>query len=205
MHDKRETTGPKVRLDFGKQKPCDRWKDLSPAEIIETFRVYLLSAANKAVGSELRVKSAPSDLVQDTIISAIKDFDNFRGTSERELLAWLTTILANRLADAARQFRRQRNDIARETPLDRSGCDNISLTLSSADGTPSAYVMAREEEQRVRSALAKLSPDDQAIIAMRNWDLLTFDQIGQKLGLSESGARKRWAAAIKELRGQLQV
>ncbi|MBY0588343.1 sigma-70 family RNA polymerase sigma factor [bacterium] len=205
MHDKRDTTGPNVRLDYGKQVLCDRWKDLSPAEIIETFRFYLLSAANKAVGSELRVKAAPSDLVQETIIVAIKDFDNFRGTSERELFAWLTTILGNRLADAARQFRRQRNDITRETPLDRSACDNINLTLCSADGTPSAYVMAREEDQRVRSALSKLSPEDQAIIGMRNWDLLTFEQIGQKIGLSESGARKRWAAAMKELRTRLQA
>jgi len=178
------------------------WRDQTPAEIVETCRAYLLMAANKAVGSELRVKVAPSDLVQDTIVVAVRDFGKFQGTTEKELFAWLTKILSYRIVEAARHFRRQKADIGREISIDDEARE-IELSLSGVDGTPSALAMAREEEERLLAAMAELDPEDEQLVRMRNWDQLTFEEIGLRLGLSESGVRKRWGQAIRQLRRRL--
>ncbi|MBY0586691.1 sigma-70 family RNA polymerase sigma factor [bacterium] len=178
------------------------WKSLAPADVIETCRAYLLMAANKGVGSELRVKVPPSDLVQETIIAAVLRFDQFQGSSERELLAWLTKILSYRIADAARKYGRQKADIGRELSIDDEARE-IELSMSGVDGTPSAALMAEEEERRLRAAIAELDPDDEMIIRWRNWEDLKFAEIAARLGLSESGARRRWGQAIKELRRRL--
>jgi RNA polymerase sigma-70 factor (ECF subfamily) len=159
-------------------------------------------AANKAVGSELRVKVAPSDLVQETMIAAVQNFEQFNGTSERELLAWLTKILSYRVVDAARKFRRQKADVAREISIDDEARE-IELSISGHDGTPSELVMAEEEERRLMAAMKELSPEDAELVRLRNWEQFTFEEIGQRLGLSESGVRKRWAQAVLDLRRRL--
>jgi RNA polymerase sigma-70 factor, ECF subfamily len=159
-------------------------------------------AANKAVGSELRVKVAPSDLVQETIFAAVQDFKKFAGNTERELLAWLTKILSYRIVGAARRFRSQQADIGREVSIDDEAME-IELSLSGMDGTPSALVMAEDEEKRLLAAMKGLDADDEQLVRMRNWDQLTFAEIGKRLGLSESGTRKRWGQAVQELRRRL--
>ena len=51
------------------------------------------------VESGLRVKVDASDLVQETILEAYRDFDRFQGRSEQEWIAWLKRILAHDVAD----------------------------------------------------------------------------------------------------------
>jgi len=170
-----------------------------PADILETFRDYLLMVANRGMNQELRVKVAPSDVVQEAITAAVHDFDTFRGSTERELISWLTQILAYRIANEARRYRRQKNNIQREISLEEEA-HLIALSLTDHQKTPSAHIIAHEEEARLMDALSKLDSISQKLVRMRNWDELSFQEIGQILGYSESGARKRWAHAIKELK-----
>jgi RNA polymerase sigma-70 factor, ECF subfamily len=197
-----QTTYPQRDNAGARASSLHAWGNRSPADIVETCRAYLLMAANKAVGSELRVKVAPSDLVQETIFAAVQDFENFNGSSERELLAWLTKILSYRIVDAARRFRRQKADIGREVSIDHEAME-IELSLSGMDGTPSALVMAEDEEKRLLAAMKGLDADDEQLVRMRNWEQLSFVEIGKRLGLSESGTRKRWGQAVQELRRRL--
>jgi DNA-directed RNA polymerase specialized sigma24 family protein len=63
-----------------------------------------------------------SDLVQDTFLEAHQDFSHFHGTGERELLAWLTKILTNRLCNNVRHYRGTlKRDIEREESLEMGG------------------------------------------------------------------------------------
>lgn len=178
------------------------WEGRSPGDILETCRAYLLMAANKAVGSDLRVKVAPSDLVQETILAAVKGFENFEGTTERELLGWLTKILSLRIVEAARRYRRQKADMGREVSI-HDEAREVERSLSQLDGTPSALAIAQEEEERLKAAMASLDSESQQLVRMRNWEQLTFTEIGRRLGLSESAVRKRWGKAIRELRRYL--
>ena len=52
----------------------------------------------------LRRKVDASDLVQETMLEAYRDFDRFDGHSEQQWLAWLRKILDHNAADFVRRY-----------------------------------------------------------------------------------------------------
>lgn len=169
---------------------------------LDACRRYLLLVANKAVGQDLVPKVAPSDLVQETLAAAAEKFEQFHGQTEEDLLRWLTQILSYRIAGAVRQYRRtQKTAVDREVPIEALA-ENIHRSLVDGD-TPSAFVLAAEEEERLTVAMETLEPLERQIVYQRNWEIKTFDEIGQTLGRSESGVRKIWGQAIRKLRREL--
>ena len=67
----------------------------------------------------LATRIDPSDVVQETLMEAVRAWPQFRGGTEAELAAWLRQILAHVLAHAFRRYGvAQRRDVAREVSLD---------------------------------------------------------------------------------------
>ena len=95
-------------------------KPASPELNFEPHRAYLRILAQLQLSPALRGKLDPSDIVQLTLLKAVKSIGQFRGTTAGELAVWLRQILARTLANAARDHGRGRRDIALERSLDRS-------------------------------------------------------------------------------------
>lgn len=180
---------------FSEEREVDfDWKR-SPAEILESFRSYLLMVANRETNPALQVSIAPSDIVQKTLILANRDFHQFRGTTERELLGWLKTILSRQIAAAARTTNINVNHV----PLQDSENRYFEDIEDKSQKTPSSHLSAEEEARRLHQAIAKLDQIDQVVIRLRNWEKKTFAQIGSEIGMTEAGVRKRWTGAIGDL------
>src|SRR3712207_3516689 len=80
----------------------------APGEVDRLFaavRNYLHLIARNQVESWLKAKADASDLVQQTMLEAYRDFAQFRGSTEAEWLAWLRRILAHNAAQFARHYR----------------------------------------------------------------------------------------------------
>ena len=54
--------------------------------------------------------------------------------------------------------------------------------------------------ERVRSAVARLDPDDQAIIVLRNYEQLSNQQAAEVLGIEAAAASKRFGRALLRLK-----
>src|SRR6184192_483117 len=67
-------------------------------------RNYLCVLAQNQVEGRLKAKADASDLVQQTLLEAYRDFAQFRGGSEQEWLAWLRRILAHNTAQFVRHY-----------------------------------------------------------------------------------------------------
>src|SRR5437588_144962 len=111
-----------------------RCRDGEPAAhetLLERYRPYLQVLAQAQLGRHLRAKCDASDLVQQTLLEAHRDFAEFQGSREAELLAWLRRILAHNLYNEARRFAAQQRDAAREVSLEqvRAGVENSSVAL----------------------------------------------------------------------------
>ena len=67
------------------------------AQILDAFRPYLLAVANQSMPLSLRAKHGGSDLVQETLAQAHREFAGLRFDDAGDVRAWLRTILAQSL------------------------------------------------------------------------------------------------------------
>lgn len=166
--------------------------------LLEGCRKYLLLLANRELDSDLRPRTAASDLVQDTFVEVQRGFQSFRGTSEEELFAWLKSILAYRLANNLRSHRfAAKRTVDREQSLEASPA--LAIDELRERSSPEELAAARDEERRLRAALDALADLDREIIVMRTWEQKSFVEIGRELGKSADASRRLWGRAVKRL------
>ena len=55
--------------------------------LLELYRNYLRLLARTQIDLTLRVRLDASDLVQETLLEAFRDFQHFAGSTEKELVA----------------------------------------------------------------------------------------------------------------------
>jgi len=169
--------------------------------VLDACRGYLLRIANRELDAELRVKTAASDVVQQTMLGAVRGFDRFHGTTESELLAWLRKLLRNNVIDAVRLYREAgKRQLSREVALDAGGSPGSGkIEPSAAISSPSCHEIGREEREAVERAIEKLPDVNRRVLELRYQEQRSFDEIGQQVGLTANAARKLWARTIKRL------
>ena len=170
-------------------------------QILDAYRDYLRMLARGRVGQELRVRLDPSDLVQETLLEAQRDFGQFAGCSEGELTAWLRRILARNLADQLKHHQSQKRDIGRQQPLDML-IEQAHEALAAPLSTPSQHAARREQAVLMASAMAQLPPDYQQVIILRHLEGRSFEEVAATMHRSLGAARMLWMRAIERL-GQL--
>ena len=185
-----------------------RRRELAPlGELLELYRNYLTILATTQLDRRLRQRVSPSDLVQDAMLAAQRDITEFRGRTERELLAWLRQILINCLHHAYEiHLKAKRRDVRREfsleqvtAALDRSA-DNFDQLLADRGPSPSAPIHARERAIGVANQLAKLRPQYRDVIVYRNLQGLSFDEIAERMEQKPGTVRLLWLRAIEKFK-----
>jgi RNA polymerase sigma-70 factor (ECF subfamily) len=172
-------------------------------QALEACRHYLLRIAREELDSILQAKASPSDLVQETFLEAQRDFAEFQGRTEGELLAWLRQALLHNLANLARHYRATaKRQVEREVNLpagSRGGTEPADT-----GPTPSARLQASERQQQVERALERLPPDYREVITLRNQARHSFEEIGRIMNRSADAARRLWSRAIERLQDELE-
>ena len=170
-------------------------------KMFERCRHYLLLVADRDLDPGLRGKIGASDLVQQTFLDAEQGFGQFRGQTERELLAWLHRILQNRAGQAVRQYRlAAKRNVRCERSLSGRGDGAGDLQLAADVETPSRHVAAAEELDRLALALSRLPDHYRNVIQLRNTDRKSFEDIGELMNRSAEAVRKLWVRAVEQLR-----
>lgn len=156
---------------------------------------YLIVAARERIPQDLRVKVAPSDLVQQSLMVAYSNFSQFSGTTENDLLRWLETILHHQALSTGRFYRNTHaRNINLEVPL-----DDLAAQCWTHSQTPSRLLMAHHQKQALLTALEKLPDHYRTILKLRGLEELSFEAIGPIMGRSADAARKLWVSALRNL------
>ena len=121
---------------------------------------------------------------------ALKDENQFR--------ALLARIVENVLCDHGDHFAALRRRISRLRPLPPDTVLNLDATPRSAK-TPSKAVERHEKEAWIRLGMELLNDKDREVIVMRQWEDLSFEEIGNHLGISSNTARMRNERAVGRL------
>ena len=176
------------------------------AQILEAYRNYLRLIAATCFERQLRGKADPSDVVQDALVKVHENFHQFRGATERELLAWMRTIVARLLTDLRRRFLGAERQVGRERSLEKV-VDRSSLILegllAKRQDSPSTRARQREQSVLLADALAQLGPDDREVITLRNLLELEWEEVARRMGRSADAARMLWTRAVRRLGDQL--
>lgn len=175
--------------------------------ILQLYWNYLHLLAEAQLDRRLRVRFSPSDLVQETLLEAHRDFPQFRGTTEAEFLSWLRQILIHNLIVAVRRHvEAGKRDIRREVSLEqiRAGVDTSALSLAGLleqRGTsPSARIQREELLVALADHLASLPPDYRQVIVLRHLQGRSFAEIAVQMERNEGAVRMLWLRAIGQLR-----
>ncbi len=175
--------------------------------LLEPYRGYLTLLARVQIGRRLQGKVDPADLVQETFLEAHRDFAQFRGQTEEELVGWLRQVLARNLANVVRHYfgtRRRDPRLERELAdeLDRSS-HALGHSLAAPGSSPSQQAMRREQAVLLADALDRLPADYREVLVLRHLEGLTFPAIARQMGRSLDSVKKLWPRALTRLRRSL--
>jgi RNA polymerase sigma-70 factor (ECF subfamily) len=171
--------------------------------LLELYRNYLRLMARTLISQPLRVRLDASDLVQDTLLKAHREFVGFLGSTEPELIAWLRQILVRSLSDQVKRHRAGKRDVRREEALevmlDRSS-EAVQQALAAPVSSPSSIASRREQAVLLADALEKLPPDYREVFIARNLEHIPFDQIAARMGRTSGAVRKLWTRTMLSLK-----
>ncbi len=176
-------------------------------QLLEPFRNYLTLLARLQVGRRLQGKVDDSDLVQGVFLEAHRDFAQFRGTTEGELMSWLRQILASNLADEVRRYHgTARRDVRLEreliVQLDQSS-QALDRALAARSSSPSERAIRRERAVLLADTLEKLPGDYREILILRHMEDLSFPEVARRMNRTLPSVKNLWVRALAQVRDLL--
>ena len=191
-------------------KRCRQGDPAAREELFSRYRHYLWLLAQAQLGRHLRAKCDPSDLAQQTLLEAHRDFNQFAGNQEAELLGWLRQILAHNLYNETRRFATQQRNASREVSLDqfRAGLDHSSMILGRClagdDERPSEAVRQRETAVEVADLVARLPDDYRTVIVLRVFEGMSAEAVATQMNRSAGAVRMLQLRALTALRAEME-
>lgn len=181
--------------------------DAARDELFSKCRNYVGLIARTQVESWMQTKVDASDLVQQTLLEAHRAFDDFRGNSEGEWLAWLRKILHHNTHDFIRRYKgTDKRRIQKEIRLQSIANDLSGSFFHDPPGheqTPSQVISEYEQQIEVADAIARLSDDHREVIILRNLQRLPFDEIAERMERTRPAVQMLWMRAIQKLQQKL--
>jgi RNA polymerase sigma-70 factor (ECF subfamily) len=166
---------------------------------------YLVSVARNKLPQALSSKLDASDIVQETLLKAFRNFHRFPGTTRKDAIRWLRRILINHLVDVVRhhglvgEVPLREWSVERPMPRGRSGAESAAIGPG-----PESLVSLREQTVRLQHAMDMLPDDYRRVVLLRNRDRLPFGEIGRRMGRSAGAVRKLWTRALSRLQADLE-
>jgi RNA polymerase sigma-70 factor, ECF subfamily len=176
---------------------------------LERYRSWLGLLARLQVEPRFRAKFDASDIVQQTMLEAVRGWPQFRGGTEAELAAWLRQILTHVLLHEMRRFgAAQRRDVGREVSLEQALAESsrrLGDALAAPGSSPSEQAGRHELELRLADALARLPADYAEVIVLRNIEGLSHDEVAERMGRGVGAVRMLWVRALSRMKQELEA
>jgi RNA polymerase sigma-70 factor, ECF subfamily len=184
-------------------------------ELCALYRNYLRMIVRTGLGPKLRERVELSDVVQEALVEVVRQFPQFTGQNEAALVGWLRRLVGQKLADLGRYHSRaKRSAGGPAVPLDapwepgaladsNAGGGRLLDVLALSQTSPSEAASRRELIVLLADALAGLAGAEAEVLWLYHADGLSFEAIGERMGLSRKSIRGIWARGLKNLKRSL--
>ena len=167
-------------------------------DLLALHRGWLWSYVRRHMGAGLRAFETSEDVVQDVLRNLILRGPHIIPRHEDDFRRFVATIVVNRLIDRHEWIHADRRSRGQEC-----GQDEVDGALRGAadrsQETPSRVAIRKEESDQVELALQLIDPDEAHLIRLREWEGLSFDEIGTRVGATSDTARKGFGRAVRSL------
>lgn len=165
---------------------------MTPSELERFEAVVLphLDAAYNLARYLMRSDHDAQDVVQDACLRALRHFGGFRGAGSGEGRAWLLAIVRN----TAYSWRRGRRADERTTEFDES-----QHSEAIAHDNPETAVVAASDRESLRRAIDELPPEFREVIVLREFEGLSYKEIGDVAGVPIGTVMSRLSRARQRL------
>ncbi len=178
----------------------------APPEVrsLARYREYLLTLARAWFNPELRARLDPSDLVHETLLKAHRARGQFRGRTDREMAAWLRSILASTMANAGRTHCRRGRCSGPPPGRTRAGSGERPEELLPDPGISPQQAAARNEELlRLAAALAQLPDEQRRVLELKHLWGCTLAEIAGRTGRTRASVVGLLYRGMRKLRALL--
>jgi RNA polymerase sigma-70 factor, ECF subfamily len=142
---------------------------------------------------QARSMSDTADVVQDTIISAMRRLEAFESRHQGALQAYLRQAVMNRIRDVLRQHKR------------RPEIGGLSEEIQDEATSPLEAAIGAENLERYEAALQRLKPTEREAIIGRLEMMYGYDELATVIGKpSAAAARMAVTRAMKRLAEEMQ-
>ena len=156
------------------------------ALLVQTYETSVYRLALRMCGNAHDAE----EVAQEAFMAAWKGLPSFRG--ESKFSSWLYQLTTNEAINFLRKEKRHRA----ATPLEDE-------TEPATDDTAHRAAEAKELQQALQQALEALTPEHRQIFLLRQMRQLSYEEIGQLLGLESGTVKSRLNRAKKQLRQNL--
>jgi RNA polymerase sigma-70 factor (ECF subfamily) len=185
-------------------------------ELCALYRNYLRMIVRTGLGPRLRERVELSDVVQEALVEVVRQFPQFTGQNEAALVGWLRRLVGQKLADLGRYHSRAKRSAGGPAlPLDAAwepgamadsnagGGGRLLDVLALSQTSPSEAASRRELIVLLADAVADLPGAEAEVLWLYHADGLSFEAIGERMGLSRKSIRGIWARGLKNLKRSL--
>jgi len=174
------------------------------ADLVQQEAAFVERQVRSRLGPVLRRQHDTQDIVQSTLLQALRTAPKFLVSDREQLRGLLVRMVENALRVQANHQQRQKRDIRREQPLHQNAGDTVlDLDPAAAVTNPGAAAERTEARDWVRLALELLDADDREVIVLRDYEELSFVAIAAQLGEAEDTVRMRYRRAMPKLANTL--
>ena len=166
-------------------------------ELVTRYRTRIFSMIYNMVHSE----QDAWDLAQDSFLKAWKSIKRFRGRSS--FYTWIYRIVMNVTLDWLRKKHVKGAGAEFDDAIELREIDPASKTVPKTEALPYETMEREEIRGRIDKAIAQLSPEQSAVILMKEIEGMQYHEIAEALGCSIGTVMSRLFYARKKLQSLL--
>jgi RNA polymerase sigma-70 factor (ECF subfamily) len=187
---------------------ADRVRQHDPAALaayLEDRRPALLAFIERRLGSALRGKLEPQDVLQELAVKSLRELPN-TDLSTRDPFGWLCHLAEQCIVDGHRHFAADKRASAKEVPGNvriGDGSQDLVALLAASLTSPSMAAVRDERQQRLIDVIAEFPADHREALRLRYGEGLPTKEVAAKLGKSDVATRVLLSRLVQQLQERL--
>ena len=161
-------------------------------ELVRRHQAAVYNVAYRMTGS----RHEAEDLAQEAFLRAFKAFDRF--DPDRQLRPWLKRITTNLCLNWLQTSRVKTTNVVTDMHLPGQEAATMDDYAQNRP-LPEQVVMRRETAEQIRAAILQLPPHYRAVIELRHFQDLSYDEMAETLGRPLSNVKSDLYRARKRL------